>query len=597
MTTRRFSNQLIDRIRDQSDFVGIVSDHLSLKQTGHNYTGLCPFHQEKTPSFVVSPVKKVFHCFGCGAGGDLFHFVEKIEGISFGEVLEKLAVKAGVPLPSEKRLGKEGYVLSEREKVYDVNAAAADYFLENLLERTEGAQALQYLKKRGLTMDTIKTFQIGYAPAAWDGLLKRLGTDYTISILEKAGLVSRKASAPKSSQEKSACFDRFRARIMFPIKTRQGRTVGFGGRVLDDAMPKYLNTCETLVFTKGKQLFGLDHIQRGGEDPLIVVEGYLDAIAVHQAGIPNAVATLGTALTQDHLRLIRRVADRMVLIFDSDQAGERATLRAAPLLLEEGISASVVTLPQGKDPDTFIRTEGKDAFLNRVNRGKSLIDFSISRSLRKKDSQSIDDKLNIIHKIFPLIGCLRSPVQRSHYLNVLSDTLHIREKDIHADFVKWLKSGGQRQTREKASIASEKTLFQMKEQEGVLMLLLQGCLDPSSLNGKLDLEDFSDPMIHALMSHYWNAREAQWCNPGKELRPADEKSWALISRLSMMEFDREQVQRIGNDYLRTLSQKRIDRERRQLEEQLKGKEGKADPEALKRILELKKASSHLSVLH
>ncbi|MDC4224060.1 MAG: DNA primase [Candidatus Manganitrophus sp.] len=357
MNGRRVSDQLVETIRDRSDLVSIVSEYLTLKKAGQNLTGLCPFHAEKTPSFSVNPSKQFFHCFGCGAGGDVFQFVMKIEGLAFPEALRRMAAKAGVALP-EAAEERESPARREAAQIYELNEAAASYFHRNLLERPEGAFCREYLKGRGITTETIKTFSIGFAPARRDDLLKHFGKQYSRSLLEKAGLISRREGV--SGEE--GLFDRFRNRVLFPIRNLQGRVVGFGGRVLDDSQPKYLNTPETAVFTKGKHLFALDQAKGAGIHSLIIVEGYFDVVAAHQAGVPNVVGTMGTALTPDHLRLIRRISEKVVLIFDPDEAGARAALRTAPLLIEEGISAKVVSLPPARTPIYLLENRGKPVF-------------------------------------------------------------------------------------------------------------------------------------------------------------------------------------------------------------------------------------------
>ncbi|HEY5599590.1 MAG TPA: DNA primase, partial [Candidatus Manganitrophaceae bacterium] len=323
MNERRISDQLIETIRDRNDLVSLVSEYFALKKSGQNYTGLCPFHSEKTPSFVVSPVKQIFHCFGCGVGGNVFQFLMKIEGFSFPEALERLAEKGGVPLPASSPRRGEGPAVREADQIYQLNEAVAAYLHKNLLEKPEAARATAYLKERGIDAETINAFSIGFALPRRDDLLKRFGKTFPVSLLEKAGLVSKKSGEGSSSGE-ADYFDRFRNRVIFPIRTLQGKVVGFGGRVLDDALPKYLNTPETAVYTKGKHLFALDQAKKKGARSLIIVEGYFDAIMAHQAGVHNVVATLGTSLTEDHLQLIRRIAEKVTLIFDPDDAGVRA---------------------------------------------------------------------------------------------------------------------------------------------------------------------------------------------------------------------------------------------------------------------------------
>ncbi len=593
MKQRRVPNEIIEIIRERSDLIGVVSEYLTLKKSGQNYTGLCPFHQEKTPSFVVSPIKKVFHCFGCGLGGDLFQFLIQIEGISFSEAIERLAHKAGITIPEKDTQGEyRGPSLSDT--LYKVNEAATDYFHRNLIDSPQGTAARSYLKGRGMTMETLLTFRLGYALPAWDGLLKALASKFSVPQLEKAGLVSRRSGDAKDSAKQSGVFDRFRNRIIFPIGTPRAQVAGFGGRVLDTSLPKYLNSPETAVFTKGRHLYGLDHAKGGGVQSLIVVEGYLDVLASQQVGIHNVVATLGTALTKEHLQVIRRCSESMVLIFDSDPAGVRAALRAAPLLIAEGMSARIASLPVGKDPDAFIQAKGEEAFLREIESAKTVIDFAIEKSIEALPIKSADDKKKIIQQIYPLIDLLDSSVERSHYLKSLSEALGSREEDLRTDYLKRSKKGSAPAGQIKpqpAGIDSKRP----QDEEGLLMLLLQDQLDPLTLNGKLDLADFTHPLIREVLSQYWDEPESQWRAPTETIEADNATTAALISRLCVSDIDPDQVQQMTTDFIRELLKKRNDRERMHIASQLKQKAGQEDPETLKRILELKKASSHLSL--
>ena len=598
---KQIPNQFIETIREQSDLVSIVSEYLSLKKAGQNYTALCPFHQEKTPSFSVNPVKQFFHCFGCGVGGDVFHFLEKIEGLSFSEALQRLAERGGISLPAmenqRRRTGR-----SESDEIYRLNEAAAAYFHHNLLKRPEGARALSYLEGRGITIAAMKKFSIGYALPGWDHFLKAVGKRFSTSLLEKSGLVSRK-SHPGISEESGGCYDRFRNRILFPIHTMQGKVAGFGGRVLDDAMPKYLNTPETSVFTKRKHLYGLNHVKRKGLNPLIIVEGYLDVVVASQSGVPNVVATLGTALTEDHLALIRRIGEKIVLIFDGDEAGIRAAIRAVPLLIDQRLSSAIVSLPPGKDPDTFLQEEGKEAFLHKVENSQSVIDFSITQMIRQFSDKSIDGKIKIIEQVAPLIERLPSPVERSHYLKSLSELLFIREKDVLAEYRRFSK-------KKRGHALKSNTTGQQKmesrfpeEQEMILTLLIQDCLDPEELNGKLGLKDFTNATIQGLMSHYWDDETAQWVRSSIFFEDLTDEEKKTLSRLSVAEINREQVeQRATRDYICMLRSKKLDRQKSELDKELKRVEKKGDLEAVNRlsleiikIIDLKRAESQFTL--
>ncbi len=595
MHSRRFSPQLIETIEERSDLLGIVSEYLSLKRSGQNYSGLCPFHQEKSPSFSINPSKKVFYCFGCGAGGNIFQFIEKIEGLSFPEVIERLAEREGIPLPIEDQAPQGGgrSASSSRNDLYKVNEAAADYFHGNLLKHPEGARALSYLKARGIQDETIQTFKIGFALPRWDALIKQLGTRFQSSLLERAGLVSRKGGDQTISTQALRCFDRFRGRIIFPIRNTRGKVIAFGGRVLDDSQPKYLNSPETPVYTKGDHLFALDQTKATGIHPLIVVEGYLDAISALQAGVPNVVASLGTALTEAHLRLIRRTTEKLVLVFDGDPAGVRAALRAAPLLMTSAMPTRIVSLSAGLDPDNLIRKSGKTGFLDAIESGRSVIDFAIFHSVKSVKIQSAEGKMAVINKIFPLIDQLKSPVEKSHYLVRLSEQLQVREEDMRKQYGSHSKKSRPNARDKKITPLLEKNEPFPKDQEGILMLLLQDHLDPADLNGQLDLEDFTHSKIKTLISHYWKKEESLWCSSAQHITSNDVTVQTLLSRLSLSEIKQEQIEQTRDDCICRLREKRLDRERAEQFKQLGLQENDEEIHALQRILDLKKASSHL----
>jgi len=604
----RFSDQILETVRDRSDLIAVVSEYLSLKKAGQNYIGLCPFHQEKTPSFTVSPGKQIFHCFGCGVGGNIFQFLMKIEGVPFPEALQRLAEKAGVSLPAKGDTRPENPAKKEAEEIYRLNEAAAVYFHDNLLNKPEGEKALAYLKGRGITVETMKVFSIGFALPGYDHLLKVFRGKFSARLLEKSGLVSGKSGSASSSTGRRGLFDRFRNRILFPIQTLQGKVAGFGGRVLDDSLPKYLNTPETSVFIKRKHLFGIHKAKARGIRSLIVVEGYLDAIQAHQAGIPNVAATLGTAITPDHLHLIRRVAEKVVLNFDPDAAGIRAALRAAPLFIEKGIPASVVSLPPGEDPDLFIQKHGKEAFLKKVEEAATLIDFSISSLAGGSSLKTIEDKKKITKEIFPLIRGLKSHIEQSHYLKRLSEELGIQEDALRRDFAKRSDVAGGIGFRKRRQDVSPSEAFSVREkppplaEKMITHLLLRGGLDPSALDGKLLTEDFTDDGIREILSFYWDADQLCWLVPGDmNINRMNERARTLYSGLLIEEMQYDDIKRTGEDCISALLSKRLQCERDEIQKRLKLAEKGGDIAVVhslqKKSLDLKKELSHLTLSH
>ncbi len=423
---RYYDDQLLRDIESRLDIVDIISETVNLNRKGNRYWGLCPFHQEKTPSFSVTPDKNMFYCFGCHTGGDIFSFVMKREGIEFKEAVELLASRAGIQLISSSN-NKQS---SERKKIIEVNQAAADFFNQVLLSN-QAQTAREYLKKRGIDAPTIKTFQLGYALDSWTGLEEYL---LRKGFLEKhvklSGLIKR-------NENKNRFYDLFRKRIMFPIYHYNGEIIGFGGRVLDDGIPKYLNTPETEIFSKRKTLYGLfqarDIIRKNNE--AILVEGYMDCIRLYQADIKNTVASLGTAFTREQAKLLGRYTEKVLILYDGDEAGQRETMRAINILTEEGLKVSVVTLPGGKDPDEYLDSSKKEEFLQFIKNNKiSYIEFKINRYINNEKVLNLESKIRILNSLKGDITLLNSELEKDYYTKILAQKLQLEENLIYREF-------------------------------------------------------------------------------------------------------------------------------------------------------------------
>ncbi len=407
----------ISEIRDATDVVDLVSGYVTLKKSGRNYFGLCPFHPEKTPSFSVNPEKQIFHCFGCGAGGNVFTFLMRHEGISFPESVKFLAQRAGIQLEFEER---DETSAKENEALYYTNEFAAKFFQEQLFS-PHGKVALTYLRGRGFEEADIRTFGLGYAPAGWDNLIHR-AKQHSVSTeqLVRAGLILQK--------EGGGYYDRFRDRVMFPIWNLSGRVVAFGGRKISDAddSPKYINSPETVVYEKGKLLYGLfqnrDEIRR--QDRAIFVEGYTDLMSLVAVGVKNVVATLGTALTEDHARLIHRYTKNVALMYDSDTAGSAATLRGADILLAGGLEVFVAKLPAGHDPDSFAKSAGAAGVAEVVEHAEGLLDFRLQQILSAPSEKRTDS----IRALLESLARLHDSIKRRLLLRKISETLAIEER-------------------------------------------------------------------------------------------------------------------------------------------------------------------------
>lgn len=418
-------DELIEEIRVRSDIVEVISDRVLLKKSGANYKGLCPFHSEKTPSFIVSPAKQIFHCFGCNEGGNVYQFVMKIENISFPDSVLLLARKYGINITDQKIKGVNS---SQKNTLYDVNAMAAEFFQRQLSDLPQGKTAREYLRKRGITDNIIESFKIGYASTSWDGVhqfLKKKGI--STDIQNSAGLI-------KERENGGGYVDRFRERIIFTISDSEGRVVGFGGRILNDtdSRPKYLNSPETLVYKKGNILYGLnitkDSIRKSKE--AFLVEGYFDLITVYQHGIKNIIATSGTALTEDHARILRRYTDTVTLVFDGDEAGRNASDRGGIVLLNGGVKVKVISLPHGNDPDNFIREKSGEGFLNIARESKTFMEYIINKAIAESDLKSLDEKIRCINSVIPFLSIISNSVERSIYLSLLAEKTGVSEKAI-----------------------------------------------------------------------------------------------------------------------------------------------------------------------
>ena len=408
-----FDAGVVAEVQAKVDLLAYVSQYVTLKRQGREYVGLCPFHAERTPSFYLNADKQVWHCHGCDAGGDLIKFVERYENVDFPTALRMLASRAGVVLAETPGAQRRR---SEREAIYEANAAAQRYFADAL---RRDRRALEYVHGRGISDDTAAVFGLGYAPDGWEGLakaLERSGVD--LQLAERAGLL----------RVKTGYYDFFRNRLMLPIYNLTGEVMAFGGRALGDETPKYLNTANTAAYTKGAHVYALHLARRAAaaDDTLVVVEGYLDAIALHQAGFKNAVASLGTAFTPEQARELRRVASRLYLCFDGDAAGQAATARSIDMLVEEGLSVSIVALPAGTDPDELIIEKGPDAFAQLLSTAQRWVDFKIDLAC-KRIASKFTSKSDVAREAMAVIGHVRDPIERDQYVRAMARRLDVSE--------------------------------------------------------------------------------------------------------------------------------------------------------------------------
>lgn len=418
----------LSEIKNAADIVDIIAEEVVLKKSGRNFLGLCPFHSEKTPSFSVSPDKQIFYCFGCGTGGNVFSFLMKLQGISFPEAAKKLAQRYGVEISTQSLSPEQKRRLNERDDLLSVNRLAMEYFKKNIYDHPEAKTAQSYLKNRRISPDIIDRFQLGYAPTSWDNLSSLfLKNRISQTLALKTGLI-----IPRKN--KSGFYDRFRGRVIFPIFNTSVQVIAFGGRVMDDSMPKYMNSPETPVFSKGRSLYGI-HLARNRcreAKTVYIVEGYFDLLALHQHGIDNTVATLGTALTPEHIRILKGLVGsegKVVLVYDSDDAGLKAAIRSIEIFDKGYVNAQIMVLPAGHDPDSYIFDSGVEAFIAAAARAKGIISFLIDSAVAKHDL-TIDGKLRIIAELQRPLSAIQDHVDRSLYVKELAERIDIDEGAI-----------------------------------------------------------------------------------------------------------------------------------------------------------------------
>ncbi|MGM9524806.1 MAG: DNA primase [Peptococcaceae bacterium] len=428
MSTGYIPQEILDEIVARCDIVSVVNEYVPLKRKGSNYQGLCPFHNEKTPSFSVSPAKQIFHCFGCGKGGNVFRFIMEIEGVSFLEAVEKLAGRAGVKLPEKEMTAAQRHKMEQRKRYLQINDFVARYYQKILLETAQGKPYREYLKKRQIEEETIRKFQLGATPDGWDGLYQNLkNRGVREQEMLDLGLIS-------ATRKTGKYVDRFRQRLMFPIGDERGNIIAFGGRIIDkESSPqKYLNSPDTPLFHKSRNLYGL-HLARNSirnADQAILVEGYMDVISCHQYGITNAVAPLGTAFTPDQGRLLMRSTYQIGISFDGDAAGVKATMRCLDILSELGCTARVIQIPDQADPDEYLKKYGKDAFEQLIADGQELIMYKIARYMETTNTDTIAGKMHVVAQLLPDLRRIQSAVARETAVRKISLRLQVSETAI-----------------------------------------------------------------------------------------------------------------------------------------------------------------------
>lgn len=496
----------IQSVRDGNDIVEVISEYVQLKRAGQNYKGLCPFHSEKTPSFVVSPDKQIFHCFGCGAGGDVVSFISKYKNLDFKESIEELAKRANIDISKDRKMAPAENK-DEKLILYEINREAAIYFYKNL---KENKYAFDYLLKRGIDKDTIKRYGIGYSSEKWDGLLNYLLVKkYKLEDIEKAGLISK-------SKDGKRYYDRFRGRIIFPIWDVRSKVIGFGGRIVHDGgnAPKYLNSPDTDIFLKGKHLYGLNIAKEEiRSSRAVLVEGYMDVVSLYQNGIRNSVASLGTALTHEQVKLIKRHTNDIIIAYDSDSAGINATMKAIDIIRAEGLIPRVLEIDEGLDPDELIKKYGPREFKKKTDDAIHYIDFIIKANKRKYDLDDIGNKLKFIQEIAYVLKSIESPVELELYINRISEEIGISSESILREV-----KGQKTEKRFKKKSVSQEDVLSFKSQKEdslksieskILNLIMEEPAILKNITSELGPDDFTDQVNKGIFNYMVAAYESQ----------------------------------------------------------------------------------------
>lgn len=475
----RYSDELLDEIKSKNDIIDIVSQYVVLKRSGRNYMGLCPFHKEKSPSFCVSPDKQIFHCFGCGVGGNVIHFIGKIENLNFIESLELLANRAGIELPKSGN-AEDDRISRLKSRVYELNKCAAEFYHQNLYKPT-AKPAQEYVKKRRLDNRTLKAFKIGYS-----GRFNELYTE-----LHSKGFTEEEilASCLVNKNQDGKFIDRFRNRLMFPIFDARDRVIAFGGRVLDDSKPKYINSPEDIVYSKGRHLFAYNLSKKNNPKTIIIVEGYMDAVSLHQRGISNAVASLGTALTEAQGRLLRRSCEKVVIGYDADGAGQAATLRGLEILQNLGCDIRILQIEGAKDPDEFVVKYGPERFQKYVDSAISLVEFKVKMLKRQLNLENVNDKIKFLNEVANILSKIENNMEREVYIDKISLEYKVSKEAIYAEVNKKLYGNSQTEKKlerpvttireVKQDVAEKEVDEKTKKTESLIIYLLINYPDKS----------------------------------------------------------------------------------------------------------------------
>ncbi|HJD25601.1 MAG TPA: DNA primase [Candidatus Blautia intestinipullorum] len=562
----RYSDDIIEEVRSKNDIVDVVSQYVKLTRRGSSYFGLCPFHNEKTPSFSVTPGKQMYYCFGCGAGGNVFNFIMEYENFTFGEALKYLADRAGVELPKIEYSKEVREKAKEKSELLEINKQAAQYYYYQL--RTEkGAAGYQYLSGRGLTEETMRSFGLGYSDKFSDGLYRYLKSKgYKDDRLRESGLFN--------VDERHGMYDKFWNRVIFPIMDVNNRVIGFGGRVMGDGKPKYLNSPETKIFDKSRNLYGLNVARKTRKNYIILCEGYMDVISMHQAGFTNAVASLGTALTSGHASLLKRYTQEVLLLYDSDEAGVRAALRGIPILREAGVNSRVVDLKPYKDPDEFIKNMGAEAFEDRLNRASDSFMFRVRVAEGEFPMEEPQGQNRFFERCAEMLLELKDELERNLYIDAIVKNYGGRygvstedlRKRVNTLALKGTPAEHRIQPKTGSQEKKKKDTASAQAQKLMLTWLVSYPKVFDKAAQYLSPEDFTVPLYREVAEMLFEQKKEENVNPARLLNsfPDSEEQREVASLFNAtihLETPREQEQAFADTLLRIKKESLVEKNR------------------------------------
>ena len=579
----RYSEEIIEQVRQNNDIVDIISQYVHLTRKGRNYFGLCPFHNEKSPSFSVSPERQIFHCFGCGVGGNIYTFLMKIEGIGFKDAIEQLAEKANIQLPRIEN-PEEDRKEELKAKIYKINQFTAEFYHQNLYKPT-AKNAQEYVKKRKLTQNTLETFKIGFS-GKYDELYKSLKSQgFGEKEILESGLVIK--------NDRGQFIDMYRNRFMIPICDVRGRVIAFGGRVLDDSKPKYINSPENVVYSKGRHLFGLNVAKKDCSKKLLIVEGYMDAISLYQRGITNVVAALGTALTEQQGWLLRKSTEQVILGFDADGAGQTAVARSMEILQKMGCDMRVLQIEGAKDPDEFVLKFGEGRFKLAMDNAISLVEFKVKNLSKNINLENASDKIKFLNEIAKILAKVDNTMEREIYIDKIASNYQISKEAIYAEVNKLIYTSSKTENLlqsktvknpvVKKNEKEEKDVdIDLKRREDTIIALLLDANEKifQKIKEKITPQDFKDETNKKIAIKLYKELENQDVNVNKLIDEFDEQTQNHITKVMATDYGIENIEKAVDDILSKYERERLENKKTHI---LKELETEQDAETKKKL--------------